>query len=649
MNMVLAAGFVYAMMTVYLFMRGVPARMIARILAAALIGGLLLAYTLGMAYFFIVLVRPAETISVFAIAMLLVSASYTARERILGTITPLGIVFLNIAANFAAPGSGPLPLSFAWLAQHIPVPWGPLRVALNLLVLYWPALLALAALRKGPPGHPMVRLVLGAWVCWVGIAALAGPGWQAMSKFQLDNPALWLGAVAASYASLHLAMLTLNFFFIIADKEQEGARSIARSIKVDVMPPLIALALGVLFWAGVYLLMRLPWPGEYKASLAIAAAFALGALARQAPVPAPAPLPSPPPRGSRHSFRGWLTALPFAAFATFLSSIILSEQERRARVWEAGEPFDHDDRTSELMLLGTGSIVVLFAAALACTLYEGVTHRRARRWLVLPAAILLFAVYRINHMPPEALGYLVYGVPPASLAGLPVDPKTGQTKRRSAGITFNYLHDHDAFAARLMEAGVPFEVSPRMNDQRLITVKRPHVEAAQRVAEQFERTPPPKRSASFLDARQRALTQWLDAKGVTWEVVQKQGRDWVQWQDSTPGGAVLRAFEKGEKAAWLGIDYYALDVVAPALAGVLDPASAAAFETPEQRQAFLAWLDRRGMKHETLKTVKHEFIVWEPPGGDLLSRYVEEMRRYCREEARQRSGDSAPGVVEKRC
>ena len=95
---------------------------------------------------------------------------------------------------------------------------------------------------------------------------------------------------------------------------------------------------------------------------------------------------------------------------------------------------------------------MLFGAALACTLYEGVTHRRARRWIVLPAAILLFGAWRVGHIPPEALPYLVHGVPAEAVASLPIDPSTGQRTRRLHSTTFAYAENQDTFAAVLKEA-----------------------------------------------------------------------------------------------------------------------------------------------------------------------------------------------------
>jgi hypothetical protein len=274
--MAATALFLYVVVIAYLAARGVEPRRIARIVLYALLAGVIAAYTLGFVYFMIVLLRPVETISVFAIAMLFISAAIYAREEILGTITPAGIVLLNVAAN-VSPADGPLPLSMLWLATLIPVPYGPVRVALNLLVLYWPAVVALLLLRRGPPGAPLLRFALGAWVCYVGIAAVTSPGWQVVSNFRVDEPARWFAAGFAAYAGVHLVMLALNLIAAIDDKV--AARSLARSVRVDRMRPWHALAAGAAFWLACVLFLRwLSIAPELQATAIIAAAFGLGTL-----------------------------------------------------------------------------------------------------------------------------------------------------------------------------------------------------------------------------------------------------------------------------------------------------------------------------------------------------------------------------------
>jgi hypothetical protein len=216
---------------------------------------------------------------VFSIIALLITAAREARAEILGNITPLGIVLLNVAANFA-PWPGPLPLSLGWAAQMVPIPPGPLRTLLNLLLLYAPALLALLLQHRGPPGSAGLRFVLGAWVCWVGIAALVGPGWAVARDFSAGNPLQWMAAGFSAFAAMHLAMLALNLLGTIAEDGSDAARSIARSVRVDGLPLKWVVGIGAAFWVAAYAFRRFTVEIEFDITSAalIAAAFALSSL-----------------------------------------------------------------------------------------------------------------------------------------------------------------------------------------------------------------------------------------------------------------------------------------------------------------------------------------------------------------------------------
>ena len=410
MKMVTSAAIAYAAVIVYLLVRGLPARQVLRIVAVGVFGGLLLSYTLGLAYFLIVLVKPAETIAVFSVAMLLLGAAYLAREQVLTSITPLGIVSLNIAANFVDFG-GPLPLSLGWLAALIPIPYGPLRIALNLIVLYAPALLALAALRRGPPGDPWVRLVLGAWVCWVGIAALAGPGWEVLSQFRADDPTQWLACIATAYAAVHVSMLALNLAFVLSGRDDAPARSIARSVRIDHTPVWRALLVGAAFFAGMHVLVGLPLAAEDKAGLAIAAAFVLGSIARSKPerdrrADAAATFgtlkeekTSRQSVPSVQSFKMAGTYLVFAAVMGLASFIAWRRQSTRQASWLTPADFTEEDFMVEMLLMFFGSVTLLTFAMMACALYEALSRASARRAMILPAAVALFVGYRIIATP----------------------------------------------------------------------------------------------------------------------------------------------------------------------------------------------------------------------------------------------------------
>jgi heme/copper-type cytochrome/quinol oxidase subunit 2 len=451
--MVLSAVVFYAVVLTYLAMRGVPLRSVLLVAVAGLFGGVLLAFTLGMMYYVIVLLRPAETISVFAMASLLLTASYFARDQILGSITPLGIIFLNIAANFAR-AEGPLPLSLGWLARLIPAAPGPLRLGLSLLILYSPALLALAALRKGPPGHPLVRLLLGLWVCWVGIAAFAGPGWKALSQFDFARPTQWLVSVAAAYAAVHVMMLALNFVFAVTDRSDDMARSIAHSVTIDDMPLRNALLLGAAFWVGVYLFMRVPVPEPDKTILLIAAAFGLGALlearaSRREPGEGAIgvkPGAEPDAEAPRFSFALFRMSLLYLVVLGPLAVLAWRQQASRQGAWSSGEPFTQGDRYVEIFLLLCGGISLMIIVLTACALYEGVTRYRARRWAVVAAALAVFGAYRGIATPLSPLWQ-----PSAADAAAP---------KQLHQFLVNYPdpEKRDALKARLTEAGLPFSI-----------------------------------------------------------------------------------------------------------------------------------------------------------------------------------------------
>lgn len=268
----------YAAVVLYLFSRGVERRLILRIVTVAAGVGL------GFAIIISVLVGAfRDVLGVCAMVALLYFAAYYARSQILGAITPLGIILLNVAANLA-PADGPMALTFAWVASVIPLPYGPLRVGLNLLVLYSPGLMALFLLVQGPPGSPLLRYVLGGWVCWVGIAAVTGPGWQMIKDFHYDQPIDWLAAALVAYAALHVTMLALNLVISLAD-ERDGPRSMARTVRVDRMNPVLALGLGLAFFAAARAFLARSGSDDFKTGTLIAAAFIVASVLAPRRVP----------------------------------------------------------------------------------------------------------------------------------------------------------------------------------------------------------------------------------------------------------------------------------------------------------------------------------------------------------------------------
>ena len=299
METVLAAGVVYAVTCGYLAIRGVGRDRILAIVAKGLLGGLALSASIGVLYFLVVLQKPAQTFAVFSVIALLFVAARDALAEILDTITPLGIVLLNVAVN-VAPWPGPVPLSLVWFAASSPVAPGIARTALNLVVLYAPALLALWLQWRGPPGNPGARFVLGAWVCWIGIAAVIGPGWTAFLEFEARDPASWVASALAAYFLHHTLMLALNLLASATGKDDDAARSIARSVHVDRMPlPWVigvAAAFGILAYA--FRSLAIAWDFEVTSTILVAAAFGIGSLAaRRWPTASRQPAPGLSPAG----------------------------------------------------------------------------------------------------------------------------------------------------------------------------------------------------------------------------------------------------------------------------------------------------------------------------------------------------------------
>lgn len=293
MDVLLASALAYAVTCGYLAIRGVDRARIVGIVAKGLAGGLLLSASIGVVYFLIVLQKPAQTFAVFSVIALLFVAAREARAEILDTITPLGIVLLNIAVNFA-PWPGPVPLSLGWLTDWIPVPPGFVKTALIVLGLYAPALLALWMQWRGPPGHPWARFALGAWVCWVGIASVIGPGWAAFMDIEAGDPRTWIAAALAAYFLHHTVMLALNLLSTATGKDDDAARSIARSVHVDRLPLSWMLGIATAFGVAAYVFRRLviAWDFEVTSTIMIAAALWLGfVVARRGPTAAAQPAP----------------------------------------------------------------------------------------------------------------------------------------------------------------------------------------------------------------------------------------------------------------------------------------------------------------------------------------------------------------------
>jgi hypothetical protein len=633
MSLLMSAVVLYAVTVVYLFIRGVGVRQVAAIVASGIGSGLLL----GIVGFVLLPFGAAASIAVFSMVMLILSAAHMAREQVLGQITPLGIVFLNIAATMA-PGYGPLPLSFAWLAALIPVPYGPLRVALNLLILYWPSLLALAALRRGPPGHPWVRLLLGFWVCYVGIAAVAGPGWSVASQFRLDQPSQWLACFAAAFAAIHVAMLGLNFLLALTGKDEAATVSIARSVRIDDMALWRASAFGAAFWVAAYVLARLPLRFDHS-GIVIAAAFVLGMLLERRGAAGAAATAAPPDDAA--AMKGTHNFLFVAAFLLVTAGIAVLAwmyQSSQQRAWTSHRAFmDGTAFDMELVLLASGSLALIAFAILACTFYDGLSHRRAPRLLVIAALLMFFVGYRFVTTPLSPAWQPASSAEPrASAPQTRFAPSaTGQQPemRPAPGL---FLRDenpahHADLRKRLDAASVPYKVGHYRGGKEYLHVGEEHRSAAQQVLAAIEGPPLPfNRSVQFNDAaQQQAFTQWLTKKGVKWEILTKRYEQYVAW-DAVPGHECLTtAFSYSKRAPWLGVDYYAQASMRSTAHCELELMQRAAFETPAHRDEFLAWLKNAGLKAVLAVHHGHEFVEWQSPKNDVLREYISQRRATC--------------------
>ena len=399
MDLVGSAALFYAVVAAYLLARGVGVVSTAKIVAIGLGAGLVLACTLGLMFWLIVLQKPAQTIAVFAMAMLPFAAVQQARDKLLASITPLGIVLLNVAVDFV-PRTGVLPLSLAGIVDWLPLPGGaaiPARIA----IAYLPTWIALLALRRGPPGDPAVRLLLGAWVCWVGLAAIAGPAWQAVSSLAWDSPLAIAAGLAASYLAVHALMLALSFVMFFTG-DDAAAESLAASVRIDGLRPLLALAIGIAFWASLWLLAHVAALRAHFGPLVLALAFGLaGVLPSRMPSPVPE-LPDEPSRAPRAPMPklGFVAqSLVAGAVALVFAYAMWRVQEWRSAEWRSLADFTREDLAVEAILVGAALVALLALVGLGCKLYEGLAGGRAPRWKITAAALAVVVGVRVLATP----------------------------------------------------------------------------------------------------------------------------------------------------------------------------------------------------------------------------------------------------------
>jgi NADH:ubiquinone oxidoreductase subunit 6 (subunit J) len=386
---VLASVAVYsAVMAAYLATRGVPARRIGTIFAWGAKGGVVLSVGLGILYYAIDGLRPVETLAFAFMVAVAFAAAVVAREQILGSISALGIIFLNIAVNFAP--EGPLPLRLSWLEMFYWELSGHRRAVLDAAVLHLPALLALLLLLAR--GSSVLGFLLGLWASWIGIATLAGPAWQAFTQFRPSEPLQWLWLLAAAYAAVHVGLLALNFVFAATDRHT--ARSMARSVITGQRSALAALLWGFGFWVVMYLLQRLPLPAPERTALAIALALALDRLltAEQAVAPgdnAAAEEDETPPFFSGAGFQGIVVFIVWT-----LLMLVFAQASWKDQLQPGDKAFNV---SAEIVLLvSTSYFIVLAGMLVRASLRES---GRSTSLPIVPGAVLIFVVCRLSMTP----------------------------------------------------------------------------------------------------------------------------------------------------------------------------------------------------------------------------------------------------------
>jgi hypothetical protein len=299
---------IYLTLPLYLVWRGVPARQVGRILLASVVGGVAASLAMGSAAWL------AITPLIFAPIM--------AAAHIHGSLTAVGIVVLNVAVNLAPPGK--VPASLACVAAFIPIPEGPLRVTVDLAVLHLPALAALGLLAKGPPGGVRIRLLLGAWLCLVGVASLLGPIWQLLASEADSGPVLWAGFAILGVLGVEVVMLVVSYLFALTGSEP-NIQALVRSVRFGRESVALALATAAGFALLARQLLNLPLSDQTKSSVVLGAGWivAVGFAMRRDDLAADQPLPSALPFA-----RGLLLAMAIGAYACVVISANMNVGER---------------------------------------------------------------------------------------------------------------------------------------------------------------------------------------------------------------------------------------------------------------------------------------------------------------------------------
>jgi hypothetical protein len=328
-------------------------------------------------------------------------------------------------------------------------------------------------------------MLLGAWVGWIGIAALAGPVWQALSGLAWHSPAAVLASLAASYMAIHLLMLALNFVSLFGSGDDATARSVANSVRVDMLRPSAGLGIGVAFWAALWLLARLDIAPEHFGALVLALALGLAGVIPSPPTRTP-PWPEadahPQPQGKPVKLGALANAIVIVlAFGGF-AALMWAGQQRRAQEWMSLRDFTSDDLHMEVFIVVAAGIALVALILFASALFEGLSARKRQvpRGWVIAAALGLLVLVRVAMTPLSPFWRPHEHQGEGLLAArLPADAKL-MVRYDTEGL-------HQMLHSRLSAQGIPFERVQRVGGEHFL-VPAAQREATRRLIAEIERS-----------------------------------------------------------------------------------------------------------------------------------------------------------------
>ena len=130
-------------------------------------------------------------------------------------------------------------------------------------------------------------------------------------------------------------------------------------------------------------------------------------------------------------------------------------------------------------------------------------------------------------------------------------------------------------------------------------------------------------SMNYGDARmQQAFKDALDKAGIRYKLETREGKEFVGWSRAQDDAVrkVQRQVEGPE----------------------LQPGRSVAFDDPELQKEFIAWLNKKGVKHEIVKARGREYIAWTG-ASELVMQFMRERPSDCKKTA------AAAGAVTGKC